>query len=428
MGRFALAVHLFLLFFLYSVKGCCEDLFSVSAKSCILMNAETGKILYAKNENEKFPPASITKIATCLYALELYGNRLEDTVEATRECIGSISPTAKKRANYTTPAWWLETDASHVGIKTGEKLSLYDLLLALMIASADDAANVIAQYLSGTIPQFVEDLNVYIKEKGLKNTHFMNPHGLHHPLHYTTAADMALLTRSAMQSPEFRKIVLMQQFTRPKTNKQPLAVYAQTNKLVRPGKHYYSKAIGVKTGYHSDAGHTLVAAAESNGRVLIAVLMGVKERSLLFTDVKKLFETAFTTPLFRKTIVKKGAQPFGLKVPKSNKVITPYAEEEVFVEYYANEEPILSYQVKWDLISLPIEKGQKIGNLRVLGEMGTVVRSVPLFAQNGASFTFWQSMGIFPEFSFGIWYKRFFLLCLFTLVVTLLLRAIFVRP
>jgi D-alanyl-D-alanine carboxypeptidase (penicillin-binding protein 5/6) len=398
-----------------------------TAKAYILMNAHTGKILEEKNCHEKLPPASITKIATCLYTLNFYGDRLEDLVEADRDSVGSISTIAKKRANYSMPAWWLETDASHIGIKVGEKLPLYDLLLGMMVPSADDAANVIAQYLSGSIPQFMEDLNNYLQQLGLKDTRFMNPHGLHHPKHYTTAYDMAILTRKALESPLFRKIVMTKEFVRPKTNKQPETLYYQTNRLIRSGKYCYSKAIGVKTGYHSDAEHTLVAAATSGERTLIAVLMGVKERSLLFKEAKQLLEEAFSVPLLKKTIVKKGRQEFRLKVPRSSRAVIPYTEEEIFIEYYSNEEPILSYQIKWDPIALPVEKGQKIGSLRILDEKGSIVRSVPLFSEEELSLTFLQKWGTLQPF-FDILasesMKRVLLTVLFCALVAFIVKAI----
>src|SRR6185437_6437502 len=143
----------------------------------------------------------------------------------------------------------------------GEEMPLKEYLYGMMVRSGNDAANVIAEYVSGSIPTFMQELNDYLKQIGCLNTTFCNPHGLHHPDHKTTAFDMALLTREAMKNPVFREIVSTVRHKRPKTNKRPAAVLVQTNRIIKSGtQYYYPKAIGVKTGYHSRAQNTLVAA------------------------------------------------------------------------------------------------------------------------------------------------------------------------
>src|SRR5262249_25642973 len=143
---------------------------------------------------------------------------LKQVFTADREALASITPEAKRQSNYRSPPHWLETDGTHVGIKKGEELSLYDLLHACLIASANDASNIIAQSLGGTIPQFMDEVNAYLKEIGCKNTHFNNPHGLHHPDHYTTAYDLAMMAKEGLKDPVFRKIVSLMRHSCPRTN------------------------------------------------------------------------------------------------------------------------------------------------------------------------------------------------------------------
>ncbi len=172
----------FFVFFVFHLDLFSEPLsLQIHSESGILMNADTGVILFEKNAHEAAFPASITKVATALFVLKTHGNRLENSVTVKPEALASISPQNKRQSNYKSPAYWLETDGSHIGMKKGEEMSLRNLLYALLISSANDAANVIAQHAGGTIQKFMEKENAYLKELGCQHTHFLNPHGLHHP-------------------------------------------------------------------------------------------------------------------------------------------------------------------------------------------------------------------------------------------------------
>ena len=187
------------------------------------------------------------------------------------------------------------------------------LLEGMMVVSGNDAANVIAQGIGPSIPGFMDELNAHLKQIGCTQTRFLNPHGLHDPNHQTTAYDLALMTAEALKNPVFCEIVSKPRFIRPKTNKQEATALLQSNRLLRPGKYYYSKAIGVKTGYHSKAKSTFVAASKWEGRTLIAVLMGYKERGEMFEDAIQLFEKAFNQPRVQRRYLKAGPQTFSLK-------------------------------------------------------------------------------------------------------------------
>ncbi|HEV8051275.1 MAG TPA: serine hydrolase, partial [Parachlamydiaceae bacterium] len=246
---------------------------SVNAEAAILMNADAGAILYEKNAHNLHYPASTLKIATALYALQKVADKMDVMIAADQDCIGTVKEEAIRKSNYTLPSYLLIPDGSHIGIKRGEILSLRDLFYGMMVASGDDAANVIAKYTSGTIPQFIAEMNSYVKQLGCHSTTFYNPHGLHHPKQQTTAFDLATLTREALKNPVFCEMIGTVRYTRPKTNKQEPSTLVQTNRLLRTGPYYYPKAFGVKTGYYSLAGNNLVAAAKDGDRTLIAVVM-----------------------------------------------------------------------------------------------------------------------------------------------------------
>ncbi|MEM1283363.1 MAG: D-alanyl-D-alanine carboxypeptidase family protein, partial [Chlamydiota bacterium] len=337
---------IFLLFFLFPITANSLDL-NISAESAILINANTGDVLFEKNAHTQHYPASITKVATALYTLHVYHDKLDTLIEAEHDAVASVAKEAKKRSNYTLPAHWLEPGATHIGIKRNEQLSLRDLLYGMLISSGNDASNVIAQFIGGSVSNFMTDLNNHLVELGCSQTKFCNPHGLHHPKHLTTAYDMALITKEAMKSPDFREIVKTVRYTRPKTNKQSASTLIQTNRLLRKGKNYYNKAIGVKTGWTSDAMNTLVASAEHNGRTLIAVLIKVKERDTIFQEAKLMFETAFNQPLVQRVLLKAGLQRYVLKHPEASREVTTYIAKDVCIDFYPAEEPNLKCKLSW---------------------------------------------------------------------------------
>jgi D-alanyl-D-alanine carboxypeptidase (penicillin-binding protein 5/6) len=350
------------------------------AASAILMNADSGRILWEKNSHESHYPASITKIATVLYTLQVADEQLHELIEADSDVVATISADAKKRSGYTLPAWWLEPDGTHMGIKKGESLPLRDLLYGIMLISANDAANMVARYVGGTIPQFMTELNGFLRTIGMHNTTFQNPHGLHHPGHKTTAHDMALLAQEALRSSSFSAIVSSTRHMRPKTNKQEASPILQSNDLLRKGrKNYYTKAIGIKTGYTSLAQHTLVAAARDKSRTLIAVLLKNEERQKMFADAIKLFEAAFSqTPIERK-LVAKGLQPYETEIQGADRKLKTYASEDFSIHYFPAEEPLFQCFLSWHKLTLPIKEGEEVATLQFF-EGDKLAFEHPLFA------------------------------------------------
>lgn len=307
---------LFFVFYNFLLEAATQLALSVHAESAILVNVDTGAVLYEKNPHTHHYPASITKIVTALYALQRVSDQMDVVVIADQDCVGTVTEDVKKRSNYSMASYVLTSDCSNVGIKRGDEIPLRDLFYGMMLKSGCDSSNMIAKYAGGTIPQFMDELNAYLQQLGCRDSFFCNPHGLHHPNQHTTAHDMALITREALKNPIFREIVGSVRYTCfGKKNKQAASVFMQSNKLLRPGgPYYYSKAIGVKTGYYSLAQNTLVAAAKDGERTLVAVLLKTQERKDTFLDAKKMFEAAFGQPKVQRTLLHRGIQKFTLQL------------------------------------------------------------------------------------------------------------------
>lgn len=370
-------LHFLLLFSPISLAALPQNL-PIHAECALLMNAKSGKILWEKNPDQTVFPASTTKIATVFYVLMQKPNGLKERVIAQKEALVSVSPFQRRQDNYTKcPAYWLQSDGSQVGLKVGEEMSLEDLLYATMLSSGNDAANVLAQTVGeGSIERFMQNLNGFLQKIGCTKTHFTNPHGLHHPEHVTSARDMARLAQCAMYHPTFRKIVKTQSYERAKTNKQPKTVYVQTNRLLCSGRYHYPYAVGIKTGHHSQAKYTLVAAAEKDDRLLICSLMLCNDKPHTWEDAKTLFEMAFSEQKVEKELLSSGDQPFSRAVVGGKAPLTTYAEEALKISYYPSEEPTMRCLLVWDEgLDFPIKKGTKVGHVKLLAddqEVGTL--------------------------------------------------------
>lgn len=373
---------------LITILGWAEPLqMAIGGEAGILMNADTGAILYEKSAHTRYYPASTTKVATALFALKHHGDSLQMKVVAEWESLKSLSEEAKKKSNYKIPGYWLEPDGTHIGIKQGEELTLRELIEGMLIPSGSDAANVIAHALGPTIPTFLDRLNAYLQEIGCLNTHYCNPHGLHHPDHLTTAYDLALMGKEALKDPVFREIVAKTRFSRPKTNMQAAATFLQGNRLLRPGKFYYSKALGIKTGYHSKAKNTFVGAAQFEGRTLIVVLLGNVDRNAMFGDAIKLFDAAFNQPKVERTYLKAGRQTFTQQLPHADRLLGTLLAQNLSCSYYPSEDPKAKCYLTWDALDLPIGKGQRVGELQLVAADGQLLKKAPLLAAERVKLT-----------------------------------------
>ena len=234
----------------------------------------TGKVLYGKNENTTYYPASITKLMTALLVAERCN--LDDTV----------SFSAKATTN-------LESGAVTINMTEGDKMTVRQCLYALLLKSANEVGNALAEHVAGSNEAFAKMMNERAASLGCTNTHFANPHGLNDPDHYTTPYDMALIARAAFENETVKTIAGTRTYTLPATKKNPSGLtVTMGHKMINPNdSRYYEGILGGKTGYTSKAGNTLATVVERDGVRLIAVVM--KSRSTHYTDTKALLDYGY---------------------------------------------------------------------------------------------------------------------------------------
>lgn len=325
---------------------------STSAKSLVLIDSKTGSVLYGVNQDQKAYPASITKILTAAIALE-QGN-LSDVV-----VIDEAASTGIPRGS------------SAIVMDKGERFTLEQLLYGLMLISGNDAAVAIAEHISGSVDKFVALMNQKAAEWGAKNSHFANPHGFHQDDHYTTAYDMAMIARHAMTILKFREIVSTTLYLNiPKTPKGEQRRWDNINYFVQPNsKYYYKGATGIKTGYTSQAGHTLVASAQRDGVELIAVLMGEPSKQNAWKDAASLLDYGFGA-FTRRTIAKKNTALGTVKVVNGSSANEVLAVTEQDIEITVPKgkadisvQPVIHLPVS---ITAPVKQGQWLGTVEYM--------------------------------------------------------------
>ena len=247
------------------------------ARSAILIEASTGEVLFEKNADEIMFPASTTKIMTAYIALQM-ADFENDVVTISQEAIDMV------------PSGY-----SKVPLSAGEEVPIEDLVTAMMVMSGNEAANALAEYISGSIPAFADLMNSTAQMLGCSSdTHFTNPSGLQEETHYTTARDLAIITQVAMQDERFRNIVDKFQYDMPATNKRPTRTLVGGTSILKPeDKYFYADANGVKTGFTNAAGYCYVGSGKRGGIELISVIFYSSRRGR-WTDTKKLMEYGFT--------------------------------------------------------------------------------------------------------------------------------------
>ena len=254
-----------------------EIVLSLNAGNAILIDGETGEVLYELNADERIYPASATKILTVFLGL-LMGD--------TQETV-TISHSAVRLA---------DSEAVRIGLKSGEKVNFGELLQATLVKSGNDGANAIAEAVAGSQSAFAALMNGYAVSIGCTDTHFANASGLHDENHYTSARDMARIAFEAMQYEAFREMAAVGRYTMEKTNMSGERVLTSHGRpfFANPQSEYYFEgACGIKTGYHLKAGYCFVAAAEREGRLLIAAVFDCGSYSACFRDCAKLMQYGF---------------------------------------------------------------------------------------------------------------------------------------
>ncbi len=355
---------------------------NIEAPMALLVNADTGAVLYEKNADRSCYPASITKVATAIFILEKKHHLLDEIALVKHDDVKRVLPAIKQAHDTLCPPHRLETDACVINLQIGEKMSLRALLHGLMLCSGDDAGNVLARHISGSVPKFMEELNDYLKQLDLNNTHFNNPHGLHHDNHYSTAYDLVKLARYAMRNSHFNEMVRTIEMPRPKTNLQKASVFKMGNRLIKPGQHfYYSKAVGIKTGYHAKAGYTLISAAEDEHRCLIGVVLKTKNTEQRYKDMIKLFDAAFAEKKSSRTFLNRQFDFFTCDVPHATQSLKAELERDLTLEYFPSEEPTCSLKTEWQPLKLPIRLHQEVGEVHLVDQYGNSLRTVKLHAK-----------------------------------------------
>ena len=345
----------------------------VSASSAILIEASSGDVVFEKNAYNRMPMASTTKIMTGLLAIE--SGRLQETVTVSEKMIGA--------------------EGSSVYLKVGEKLHLKDLVYALMLASANDAAEAIAVFLCGSVEGFALKMNDRAKSMGLEDTSFANPHGLDHKDHYTTAYDLSKLTCEALKNEVFRDIVSTYRYRIPDNGVSPERCLVNHNKLLAS----YEGSIGVKTGYTKKCGRCLVSAAERDGVILVCVTLSAPDD---WNDHKKMLDMGFDK-YSCVTLAQSGSLRFELPVicgVESKIAVSNKDKVELVMKKEDRRINCNIHSLKGHFIFAPIHKGDHIADA-VFTSDGKELARVPLYAENSIELLETKKK-FFDFFNFGI--------------------------
>lgn len=312
----------------------------IVGEAAALLDAGTGQLLYGKQEHKRMFPASTTKVLTALVAMERAD--LNDLV--------TIGPNPIKAGG--TSMWFQE----------GERLTLEELLYALLLNSANDAGVAIAEHVAGSVDNFAAICNQRAKELGARDTHFTNPHGMPDPNHYSTAYDLALMGREAMKNKDFRKIVATVHHEVPRNDPEAQKYLFNHNKLLWSKVYGYQGATGVKTGYTVQAGQCIIAAAQRDGRELIAVVLR-SEGSNLWTDTARLLDYGFAN-FTNKQLVRRGEVMDQLPVKYGKSQVSLVAATDFFYTFprQGSAEVQISKKIV-PSIKAPVTKGQVLGTV-----------------------------------------------------------------
>ncbi|MBR6034012.1 MAG: D-alanyl-D-alanine carboxypeptidase [Clostridia bacterium] len=331
-----------------------ENIPELGCKAVFIAEPSTGKIIYEKNAHEKMYPASTTKILTALVTIE--NCKLSDTAIVSQNAIDMV-PNGYSNAN----------------LKAGEEFTIKDLLYALLVPSANEAANVLAEHISGSIEAFAELCNSRAKELGCENLHFINANGMHNEDHYCTAYDLYLIAKECRKYNIFNEIVKTKAYTLPSTSIYSLErKLKNTNELLLPGTYYYSYCTGIKTGHTTPAGECLVASSSYNNMELISVVLGGKSINSLglndrFYDTKRLFEFAYDNYSIN-TIAEHGDIVATVNVGKATKdtanlnVIVDSDISTIIPNDISKENLTKSISIKDEIVA-PIKQNQVLGQV-----------------------------------------------------------------
>ena len=404
-----------------------QEEYEANAEAAILVEAATGEILYEKNMHQKQYPASITKVMTALLVLEAVERgelSLSDSISASSSALKG-----------------LPHDGSSAGIKVGEVLSVEQLLNCVLIVSANEGCNILAEAVSGDIATFVEQMNKRADELGCKNTHFVNANGLHDEEHYTSAYDIWLIAQECIKYDLFLSICGSKSAEIPATNLSDARTLHSTNALIsnwnRIG-YLYRYAKGLKTGSTSEAGFCLLSLAEKDGRKLVSVVLGAKQlpresdgkmRIMSFDETARLFDYGFDNFSRKKIVTTEEAiceVPVNLSSEANYVVVHPAVTLERMLPNDLSPDALeRSITLHSESADAPIAAGDELGEM-TLSYNGDVYGTVPLLALSNVS----ASWILLAKRTVGEFFARplaklilVVLIILLLLVLVLLLRA-----
>ena len=348
-----------LLIFILLIPSFCfaiEYNINIDCPNVYLVDDLTGRVLYNRNSFEHVPPASTTKIMTAILVLEK--GKITDRVTASYDAIMSVP-----------------SGASNTAIQVGEVVSVENLLECMLVVSGNEAANVLAEYIGGSMSNFAKLMNEKAKEIGCNDTNFVNPNGLHDDNHYSCAHDITIMYKYAYDNFEdFRRIIGLKNITVPtsdKYEKDDRKFSATTKLLKESSKYYYDKCNGGKTGYTKEAKNCLVASAKSGDTVLICCVLGGSQDesndSQRYNDTILLFDKGFesivnTTFLNKGTIIKKIKV---LNAKESNAEISAIASEDlnIAIDKDASISDFATATTLEERLVAPISSGDKVGEI-----------------------------------------------------------------
>lgn len=329
----------------------------ISAKSAILVDFNTGKVLYSKNENEPLAMASMTKVMSMLLIMEKIDEgslKYDDIVEISTESSSM--------------------GGSQIFLNPGDKYKVIDLLKGVAMASANDAVVALAEKTYGSKEHFIEAMNKKAESLGLKNTHFVNVHGLDEEGHYSSAYDMSVMARELLKHEKILDFtrVYEEYLTKPDGSQIWLV---NTNKLVR----FYDGVDGLKTGFTQKAGYCLTATGKKNNLRLISVVMAEESIEKRSSDTVKLLNYGFNT--FKVNLIKNKSEILGkVNVQKGKKENVDVVLVNDLIELLnASDKPSnYKFKILVDKITAPVKKGDVIGKVKVLNDNGVLISQVDI--------------------------------------------------
>ncbi len=323
-----------------------------NAKSAIMLEASTGKVIYEMNADEKLPMASMTKMMTLLLIMENIkkGNLKWDELVTASEYAASMG-------------------GSQIFLETGEQMTVEELVKGICIGSGNDAAVAMAERIGGTEEEFVKMMNKKAKELGLNNTHFVNACGLDAEDHYSSARDMSIIAKNLVKYPKILEYTgTYEDYLRKNTDKSFWLV--NTNKLVR----YYKGVDGLKTGYTKTAGYCITTTAKRNGLRLITVVMGEPSSAIRNSETTSMLDYGFNTYKIDKVLTKdKVLSKEKVSLGKTKEVEVVPSKDINILNKKTNKKRNITYKVNIDKIKAPVKIGDKVGSIKILEDNKTIM-------------------------------------------------------